>query len=446
MEFYKKLLDEINKVRKNPKAFAGKLLGYKQYFEGNFLVLPGSDAKVETQEGFKVYEEAANILKSTAPLPELTPSKGLGKISADFFEKIKETDPDNIGDIDLNSIIAKYGSFSGIFENIIEFGNNSPKLIVTNCIVCDGDPERENRNILLSKDLLKVGMAFGVHVTYGYCTIIISCTEFKNVDNSNDLDVMISTFGTNAEDVDNSDDFDVKIATKGTNAKDVDNSIKLKKKETKNSPDYIITILKLIINFIIKKPRTRVVIIRNVLIKNLIEDNPKNILNKYFNIWKHKKLPEDEVEKIIKENKKKIIKRRIINLQKKINEEVPKEESSEEEIPKEEEPKVLRGKISKKEPEKPEEEEVKPKSDEIPKIEVIVIDKEAPVEEVPKTSVYTLRISPKTRVVKKKNIVIKNLLQNIDKTTLFKYFNVWKYEELSVDEVEEISKKNKKKK
>ena len=159
MEFYKKLIDEINKVRKDPNAFAEKLLGYKQYFEGNFLVLPGSDSKVETQEGFKAYEEAANILKSTGPLPELSPSKGLGKIAADFFEKIKETDPDNIGDIDLNSLISKYGSFSGVFENIIEFGNNSPELIVTNCIVCDGNPEREN------------------------------CTEFKNVDNSDDLEV-----------------------------------------------------------------------------------------------------------------------------------------------------------------------------------------------------------------------------------------------------------------
>lgn len=198
MEFYKKLIDEINKVRKDPNAFAEKLLGYKQYFEGNFLVLPGSDAKVETQEGFKAYEEAANILKSTAPLPELSPSKGLGKIAADFFEKIKETDPDNIGDIDLNSLIAKYGSFSGVFENIIEFGNNSPELIVTNCIVCDGNPERENRNILLSKDLLKVGMAFGAHVTYGYCTIIISCTEFKNVDNSDDLDLAVASTPTPA--------------------------------------------------------------------------------------------------------------------------------------------------------------------------------------------------------------------------------------------------------
>ena len=68
MEFYKKLLDEINKVRKDPKSFAEKLLGYKQSIEG-------PHPKIETQEGFIAYEEAANILKSTSPLPELSPSK-----------------------------------------------------------------------------------------------------------------------------------------------------------------------------------------------------------------------------------------------------------------------------------------------------------------------------------------------------------------------------------
>ena len=193
MEFYKKLLEEINKIRTDPNSFAEKLLGYEQYFEGNFLVLPGSDAKVETQEGFKAYEEAANVLKSTDPLPELSPSKGLGKIAGDFFKEIKETYPNNFGDIDLNPLIKKYGSFSGVFENIIEFGNDNPELIVTNCIVCDGNPEREKRNILLSKYLLKVVMAFGTHVTYRYYTIIISCTEFKNVDNSDDTEVYDGT-------------------------------------------------------------------------------------------------------------------------------------------------------------------------------------------------------------------------------------------------------------
>ena len=67
---------------------------------------------------------------------------------------------------------------------------------------------------------------------------------------------------------------------------------------------------------------------------------PKNILNKYFNTWKYKELPDKEIEDIIKTNKKKIIKKRVINLQKR--------KKDEEEEPQEEEPKVLRGKVVKK--------------------------------------------------------------------------------------------------
>ncbi len=35
-----KLLEEINKIRKDPKSFAYKLLKYKQYFSRNDLNLP----------------------------------------------------------------------------------------------------------------------------------------------------------------------------------------------------------------------------------------------------------------------------------------------------------------------------------------------------------------------------------------------------------------------
>ena len=69
---------------------------------------------------------------------------------------------------------------------------------------------------------------------------------------------------------------------------------------------------------------------------------------------------------------------------------VPKEEELVEEIPKEEEPKVLRGKSSKKEPEKPVEEEVKPKIEKVEttKIEIVSLSKpEEETEEIQKKEV-----------------------------------------------------------
>ena len=187
---YLKLIEEINNVRKDPAKFAEKLLGCKQYFTGNVLRLPGLQP-VETQEGFGAFEEAAKFLKEKKPIPELAPSKGLGKIAADFSTEISHTDPENIGNIDLNSIIKKYGSYSGNFTSAIDFGSSTPETVVMNLFVSDGDETRGNREFLIDEKLLKIGISSGKHDTYGYLTIIVSCEQFENTDKTDDTE----TFG-----------------------------------------------------------------------------------------------------------------------------------------------------------------------------------------------------------------------------------------------------------
>ena len=190
MSDYQELIKEINNVRKDPSSFADKLLGCQQYFTGNILRMPGL-SPVETQEGFAAFEEAAKFLKEKKPIPELAPSKGLGKIAADFSTEISHCDPEKIGDIDLNSIIKKYGSYSGNFTSAIDFGSSTPESVVINLFVSDGDPSRGNREFLIEDNLLKIGIASGKHDTYGYLTIIVSCQEFENTDKSDDTE----TFG-----------------------------------------------------------------------------------------------------------------------------------------------------------------------------------------------------------------------------------------------------------
>ena len=55
----------------------------------------------------------------------------------------------------------------------------------------------------------------------------------------------------------------------------------IEKEEPEKLKD-IATVTKTITDFITKKPKTKVIVIRNVIIKNLIEDMPKNLM--YGNI------------------------------------------------------------------------------------------------------------------------------------------------------------------
>ena len=186
MSFEEQLVNKINEFRTNPKGYAKKINEYVSYFKGKTLRIPGSNAGIRTEEGAAAYIEAVDFLSQQEGVDPLEPSKGLGRICADFMAEAQKVDPDQIGNIDLEEIIAKYGSFSGSLNRAMDFGGEDPEQVLINLIVCDGDPNRGNRESLLSTDLKKIGVASAKHATYRFCTLIISCTKFKNTFDSDD--------------------------------------------------------------------------------------------------------------------------------------------------------------------------------------------------------------------------------------------------------------------
>ena len=186
MSFEEQLENKINEFRTNPKGYAKKINEYVSYFKGKTLRIPGSNAGIRTEEGAAAYIEAVDFLSQQEGVDPLEPSKGLGRICADFMAEAQKVDPDQIGNIDLEEIIAKYGSFSGSLNRAMDFGGEDPEQVLINLIVCDGDPNRGNRESLLSTDLKRIGVANAKHATYRFCTLIISCTKFKNTYDSDD--------------------------------------------------------------------------------------------------------------------------------------------------------------------------------------------------------------------------------------------------------------------
>ena len=182
MSFEEQLVNKINEFRTNPRGYAKKINEYINYFKGKTLRIPGSNAGIRTEEGAQAYIEAVDFLSKQDGVDPLEPSKGLGRICADFMAEAQKVDPDQIGNIDLEEIIAKYGSFSGSLNRAMDFGGEDPEQVLINLIVCDGDPNRGNRESLLSTDLKKNAK----HPTYRFCTLIISCTKFKNTVDSDD--------------------------------------------------------------------------------------------------------------------------------------------------------------------------------------------------------------------------------------------------------------------
>ena len=186
MSFEKDLIREVNLLRQNPQAYAEKLIKNKKFFKDGTNIWKHPDAKagIKTEEGPAAYDEAINFLKTKAvPVCELTPSKGLNKIASDFLVEFQK-DPN--ANVELEPIIDKYGKFTGNFRRLLQFGSDTPELVVVNLLVCDGDKSRGHREALLFENLHRIGVAYGKHDTYRQCSVIVACSSFENTVDGDD--------------------------------------------------------------------------------------------------------------------------------------------------------------------------------------------------------------------------------------------------------------------
>ena len=185
-DFNEELVNEINSLRTNPKKYARTISKYINYFKGKILHLPGSNEAIKTEEGADAYREAADFLSKQTRIEALKPSKGLCRIAEDFISVIQKSDPNDLGGVDMEEIINKYGTFVGSFSRAMDFGGETPEQALVNLIVSDGDTSRVQRESLLSTEIKRIGVANGVHETYNHCTAIVTCTEFENTMDEDD--------------------------------------------------------------------------------------------------------------------------------------------------------------------------------------------------------------------------------------------------------------------
>ena len=184
--FDKEVASELNEVRTSPDAYISKILQYTKYFKGNVLHLPGSNVGIRTEEGAAAYQEAADFLSTRKSINALKLNYSLCMIAEEFLVEVQKTDINDVSKIDLESIIAKYGSFTGSFSRAIDFGGTTPELVISNLLVGDGDPNRGQRGSMFNQNLNLIGVASGSHSQFTMCTVILTCTNFTSIDPQND--------------------------------------------------------------------------------------------------------------------------------------------------------------------------------------------------------------------------------------------------------------------
>lgn len=175
-ELERAVAEEINRMRRNPRAWAAALQRYRGYYDGRFLRLPGSDIPIQTFEGVAAVDEAIAAARASKPLPELRVSPGLGRAARDHAKEIGAAGSiDHFGKDRSSPFdrMKRHGRLDGTAgENIGTAIHGAGELVVIDLFVDDGIASRGHRKNLLSPRYHVVGVGCAPHKAYGTICVL----------------------------------------------------------------------------------------------------------------------------------------------------------------------------------------------------------------------------------------------------------------------------------
>lgn len=162
------VLDELNRVRSDPKNYAAGLERDLQYYHGNLFRRPGDESALETREGTGAVREAIRVLRGTRPMGTLRTSAGMTLGARDHVKdqaprglmNHKGTDGSMAWDR-----VSRYGDWKSKISENMTFGPTTAHDVVTALIVDDGISDRGHRKNILDPDVKMVGISCGPHKT-----------------------------------------------------------------------------------------------------------------------------------------------------------------------------------------------------------------------------------------------------------------------------------------
>ncbi len=181
-ELEQQVIQELNKVRSNPKRYAEAYLEeLRTDFNGKLFTYPGQ-VTVRTQEGISPLIECIQVLKKTAPVPIMKPAEGLTRATEELVKDQQKNG--GIGHIARNGSnpqkrIEKYGEWDICSAEDITYGSFEARQIVIFLLIDDGVPDRSHRKNILNPCFRFAGVANGKHPNYQTMCVIDYAGEYK---------------------------------------------------------------------------------------------------------------------------------------------------------------------------------------------------------------------------------------------------------------------------
>ena len=187
------VLNEINYARMHPNEFLEKLQELLSTLSGdNCLYVEGVPFLYTNLKSS--LEEAINFLSKQKPLSGLIYNKTITQACDYLLDELIIHDgleEDENTKYNLENRLSKFGQPFGECYELIDYGMFDPEFIVINFILCDGDFQKYERNVLFNPKIKYLGIASSILPSEKICTVINFCEEFYDKYENVPIDIQI---------------------------------------------------------------------------------------------------------------------------------------------------------------------------------------------------------------------------------------------------------------
>jgi hypothetical protein len=179
--FVRKVFEELNKARTNPRSFVSILNEHRKYLDKEgILKLPGR-IPIKTHEGQAIFDDASKYLETVEPQPPFILSEAMCKAAQDMVNMngpVGKLGHQGVDNSTVGKRIAKYGHWEKMVGESLDFGNTNPQMVVLCQLLDDGVPSRNHRKSVFNPELKYVGIGFGPHAKLTTMCVIDYAVEF----------------------------------------------------------------------------------------------------------------------------------------------------------------------------------------------------------------------------------------------------------------------------
>jgi uncharacterized protein YkwD len=161
------IVDELNRLRSNPPAYAEDLAGFGKLYRGDTVTVPGYMA-VRTREGTAAVDDAIAVITSIEPMPPVTRSPGLSRAARAYAYRLGHDGVLSHGgdSASPHDRMALYGRVRGMFAENVGAVYREARLMVLEQFVDDGVESRVHRYNMIGPMFRVVGVGCSPHPRY----------------------------------------------------------------------------------------------------------------------------------------------------------------------------------------------------------------------------------------------------------------------------------------